>query len=490
MKTHKIFTVVISFMLLSSCSKWIDVKPTDRLAETVLFESKEGFLKALNGIYVEMSSPTLYGQFMTAGHLDAMGQYYMNTLTTQPFFYYMTYDYTQTVTKMGFEGVWQKTYSTVANINVLLEHIGTAPSVTLPEPYYGIVKGEALALRAFLHFDMLRLFGPAWSPESKDLGALPYYRDASRKISPLYSSSEVLTFILQDLQEAATLLQHSDPILTSGVGNTPGPDGTNRFSLRQYRLNYFATQALMARVHLWAGDSDRAGALARAIIDAVQVPGQEIFPFVTPADASNGTTPDRLFATEVMFAMYTTNRVNMHNELFSSAQLVRSRLAPNAGNTSMTRVDAMYDDKNDYRYKIWETETLIGTPLVTNQKYKDYPNITSRFMIPLIRVSELYLIAAESSATIGEANEYINRLRAKRNAFTLTLADQVALDRAITNEYRREFIGEGQQFFYYKRNGFTDIPNHAALTGNKVVTLSSYRVPLPESETALRNDVK
>lgn len=490
MKTHKIFTIIIPFLLLSSCNKWIDVKPTDRLSETVLFESKEGFLKAINGIYVEMSSPTLYGQFLTAGHLDAMGQYYMNTFTTQPFFYYMTYDYTQAVTKAGFEGVWQKTYNTIASLNVLLEHCGTAPTATLPEPYYGMIKGEALALRAFLHFDMLRLFGPAWSPDSKDLAALPYYRDASRNISPLYSSAEVLTFVLQDLQEASILLQLSDPILTNGVGNAPGPDGSNTFSLRQYRLNYFATQALMARVHMWAGDTNRAGALAREIIDAVQVPGQEIFPFVTPADASNGTMPDRLFETEVMFAIYTTNRVNMHNELFSSAQLVRNRLAPNAGNTSMTRVDAMYDDKNDYRYKIWATETLVGTPLVTNQKYKDDPNMTSRFMIPLIRVSELYLIAAETSATIGEANEYINRLRTKRNAFNLTLADQVAVDRAITSEHRRELIGEGQQFFYYKRRGFTDIPNHAALTGNKVVNVASYRVPLPDSETSLRNDVQ
>lgn len=490
MNLHKLLSLILLFLAFTSCNKWIDVKPTDRLAESILFENKEGFLKSLNGVYIEMSNPVLYGQAMTAGTLDAMGQYYVSTSTLHPYFYYMTFNFTQAVTKSGFESIWQKTYTTIANLNVLLENCPNAPSATLPAPYFGIVKGEALALRAFLHFDMLRLFGPSWSASTKDQPAIPYYTDASRQIKPLSSSEEVIALILADLEHAQELLKDADPIITSGVNNVLNPDGSNVFNLRQYRLNYYAVRALLARVYLWSDNREKAGETARQIIAEVQQSGEEIFPFVTMAAATNASDPDRLFSSEVMFGVYTVNRTTMYNTLFSPAQEVGARLAPNPGNTVMTRVDAMYDDKNDYRYKIWENVSLTGIPLTTNQKFKDYVNSTSRYMIPLIRISELYLMAAECSNSVTEASNYVNTIRSKRNSFNLTLTDQGAIDRSLTSEFRREFIGEGQQFFYYKRKRFTEVPNHAAQTGNKVVVVDQYRVPLPDSETSLRNSIQ
>lgn len=334
---------------------------------------------------------------------------------------------------------------------------------------------------------VLRIFGPSWSTADKDLISIPYYKDASREIAPLSSSEEIRALILADLELAQDLLRNSDPILTEGVNNVLNPDGSNVFNLRQYRLNYYAVQALLARVYLWSGNTEKAGQIASQTIAAVQQPGKEIFPFVTAAAASNGSDPDRLFSSEVMFALYTVNRTNMYNTLFSPAQEVRLRLAPNPGNTIMTRVDAMYDDKNDYRYKIWENASLTGISLITNQKYKDYTNSPSRYMIPLIRLSELYLIAAECSPNLTEASDYINTVRAKRNSFDLTLTDQAAMERTVASEFRREFIGEGQQFFYYKRKRYTEVPNHTGLTGNKAVAIAQYRVPLPDSEISLRN---
>ncbi len=488
MNITKIFTV-ISVLLMSSCSKWIDVKPTDRLAESVLFQTKEGYLKALNGIYIEMSHPSLYGQFLTAGQLDAMAQYYMSTSSTQPYYYYMTYDYTQSITKAGFELAWQRAYATIANINVLMENIPDSPNSILPEPYYGLVKGEALALRAYLHLDMLRLFGPIYTTETKDVPTIPYYRDANRDISPLYTAEKITEFLLNDLNEAKELLATTDPIRTSGSKDAAPSEGKegNAFALRQYRLNYYAVQALLARTYLWKGDNQRAWEVATQTIDAIGQADQNIFPFVTHAAATNGDNPDRLFETEVFFAIYSLNRTQMYNNLFSSAQIIPNRLAPNPGNTNMSRVEAMYDDKNDYRYKIWNTETLIGVPLVTNQKYKDHDNYSARYMIPLIRLSELYLTAAECAGSVEQASAFINELRANRGAFQLTLSDYTALQNAITNEHRREFIGEGQQFYYYKRRAFTSIPNHASLTSTKLMSINSYHVPLPDSETALRN---
>jgi hypothetical protein len=49
-------------------------------------------------------------------------------------------------------------------------------------------------------------------------------------------------------------------------------------------------------------------------------------------------------------------------------------------------------------------------------------------------------------------------------------------------------LGEGQQFFFYKRNAYLSVPNHAtvSITPEKTMVLNNYTVPLPDSETSKR----
>ena len=49
------------------CSDWLDVKPSDRVAESTAFSTVAGFRQALNGIYVELNSDALYGDALTCG---------------------------------------------------------------------------------------------------------------------------------------------------------------------------------------------------------------------------------------------------------------------------------------------------------------------------------------------------------------------------------------------------------------------------------------
>ena len=87
-------------------------------------------------------------------------------------------------------------------------------------------------------------------------------------------------------------------------------------------------------------------------------------------------------------------------------------------------------------------------------------------MTPLIRLSELYLIAAECVGLQGEMNVadavglYLNPLRQARNEMPLEITiSTTQLREYIQNEYIREFVGEGQTFFYYKRNELSTIPS-------------------------------
>ncbi|MFZ4860847.1 RagB/SusD family nutrient uptake outer membrane protein [Sphingobacterium sp. Mn56C] len=482
MKIKLLTTLLGLLFAFTSCEKWISIRPTDRLSEDVLFENKEGYLKALNGVYVELANPLLYGQFMSTSVVDVLAQYYFLNSSTQTFYDYTVFNYSASSVKTGFDSAWKKSYALIANTNILLEKCGNAPSARLPERYYNLIKGETLALRAMLHFDLLRLFGPIYNNEGKSKIAIPYATQPKPVIYPLLTAEEVLNRIIDDLTAAQELLLRVDPILTEGVKNTADPLGDNTFNYRQYRLNYFAATALLARAYLWKGDHAQALQYAKEIIQKGQQPTRPIFPMVTFSAATDSQKPDRLFFTEVLFGVYTLNRVKMYDNLFSPTQSPFSRLSFNASNADRTRVEAWYEDKNDYRYRVWENSNVDNAFILTNQKYKDYQDAPGQYMIPLIRMSEAYLIAAECAEPLAEATAYLNAVRTSRNIFSVFPADRDALKNAITNEYQKEFLGEGQMFFYYKRNASQTVPNNQALTGTKNMSLTNYVVPIPDSE--------
>jgi starch-binding outer membrane protein, SusD/RagB family len=111
-------------------------------------------------------------------------------------------------------------------------------------------------------------------------------------------------------------------------------------------------------------------------------------------------------------------------------------------------------------------------------------------MMPLIRLSEIVLMAAECSNTLDEGKAYLNQLRLARKCVDLNPTSMSQLKDFITNEFRKEVVGEGQMFFYYKRNAMTVIPNHAWTfqSQTKNVSLTNYVVPLPISEISIRGN--
>ncbi|WP_293939117.1 RagB/SusD family nutrient uptake outer membrane protein [Sphingobacterium sp. UBA5996] len=484
------YIILISGLTLvaSSCSKWIDVKPADRLGEEQLFVNRAGFMKAINGVYVEMASTDLYGQHMSTGIIDVLAQYYYINGSTHVFDKYNNFVYTEASVKSGFEQIWKKAYELIANCNVILDKCGNAPSEILPQPYFGIIKGEALALRAMIHLDMLRLFGPIYSEDNKYKPALPYIDKISYDISPLLGSEEFTGHVVADLEAGLLLLQDSDPIRTEGVRNQGSPTGENDLYYRQYRLNYYAVKALLARTYLWMGDRTAALKYAEELLTEVHSADKMTFPFVTFASAVSVDKPDRMFSTEVMFSLYNINRKEMYNRLFDVSLQSNNKLSFSNGDVNDTRVRAIYDDNNDFRRRIWQSASNGTTTATTNMKYADVINGPGRYMIPLIRLSEVLLIAAECSPELTKATAYFNSLRTARNCVSLAPVDQAALKAEITKEFRREMLGEGQQFFYYKRNAMQALPNSSTLniSPERTMVLTNYTVPLPDSETSQR----
>ena len=174
-----LYTVLASVVLLTavSCDRWLDVKPYDKISQDELLSSEEGYIKFLNGIYVEMNRDMLYGAALSVEMVEIMGGAYVIGTDNSVWGNYAdlaSYKYGTDYWRARMNETWNKAYSLILNCNLLLENIGKT-GVRFSGDNYKVIKGEALALRAMLHFDMLRLFGPVFS-RYPDMLSIPYYK--------------------------------------------------------------------------------------------------------------------------------------------------------------------------------------------------------------------------------------------------------------------------------------------------------------------------
>ena len=104
-------------------------------------------------------------------------------------------------------------------------------------------------------------------------------------------------------------------------------------------------------------------------------------------------------------------------------------------------------------------------------------------MIPLLRLGEMYLIAAESqSDVLANGTSYVNTLRRNRGISTSLEALTPEL---LKYEYIRELYGEGQLFYLYKRL-FSKVIWSYTDSRNTEPSTNLFVVPLPDSETENR----
>lgn len=493
MKTEIKHGWFLFLLIFCSCNSWIDITPSDRLSENMLFEDRQGFEKAINGIYVGLVDRSLYGRNLSAGSIDLMAQYYKYGSGVDVTARLGAYDYEGSEVKAIFQNIWEKAYALIVNCNIIIEKCETEREI-LSDVYYGLYKGEATALRAMLHLDILRLFGPVYDEASKTTECIPYVTNSDTEISPLLSAEEILNLVIKDLNTALDLLKGSDPIISKGVRNYANSEGgDNSLYYRQYRMNYYAVKALLARAYAWGHDNENALIVAEEILNEVQVEDAEIFPFVTHSVAVDPSVPDRVFSSEVMFSLYDSYRgTEIWDKLF--APTVDQIYTFSDKRLEMGKEYSFYASENDYRYAMWAKYTNTANAEIINylRKYEKVSGgNSSKFnkMIPLIRLSEIYLLAAECSDDFETAKGYLDKVRNNRNCPSSTASETTLMDE-ITKECRREFLGEGQMFFFYKRKAMQKIPNGKWEKDTESETLNmnmgSYVVPLPDSELSMR----
>ncbi len=483
---NKFYWLMGLLLMLTSCEEWLEVKMKDKILENVLYSNLEGYTTALNGIYSEMNSPQIYGEKLSMSVIDVMAQYYdVRSSVDHSMYIYGGYDYRDESYESLFYGVWSKMYSLLANINLLLENCQRADA-PISGDLKNVIMGEAYALRGMLHFDLLRLYGPCYNESTKGTKVMPYMISADRSVRPLQSAEEILGYCIDDFQLALDLLRQSDPVIDHGPKNQDSMDElNNEMSYRQYRLNYYAVCALMARAQLWGGNQEEAKKYALEVVGVTEG-SKAWFPFTSRSAVNSESNPDRVFSTEVLFALYNTSRKDLYTKLFSKEISVNARLTF-YGDQSTGRVGPFYGDEQDVRYSLWKSELADSIVVLYNPRFQESKDPKNQYMIPLIRTSEMFLLLAECADNDTDAAAYINKIRYQRNAMNIYIQEGTR-DSYIAKEFAREMMFEGQLFFYYKRKAMTSIPDGHSVNGTIEMPLTNYVWLLPQQELDNRVD--
>ncbi len=468
------FCSILLLTTLNSCEKFLSETPRTSVSDEQLFATQEGFEQALNGVYVRMGGESLYGDNLSMGYLSALAKNYNVSPNSHLFYSTNTFTYENS---SFINSIWSQAYRSIATLNNMLSFIDERRHV-FSSNRYAEIKGESLAIRAFIHFDMLRLFGANYQNQPQAI-SIPYRKTYTLQVKPAQPANEVIAEILADLTEAETLLA-DDPINSENLNN------------RRYRLNRFAILALKARIYQYIGDKAEASRYANMVIASNR------FPFVENAAIStiNPGRKDRLFTTELVFAL----RVADIGTWTESGDRVYFRFRVSGElNDALSLSEANFRDffeatinPTDFRYQY----LIEVDPAAENTASRRYPskywqtwvsanNETSADRldqtVPLIRISEMYYILADGANTITEALGYLNTVRQHRGITRLltptTINSTTLLREEITKEYRKEFYAEGQTFFWYK---LQNSPTMRLYSG--VVSPEDYIFPIPAAE--------
>lgn len=466
----KIFALIFGSFLLFSCNQWLDVDLADKVTEEKLFSTPQGYSEALAGVYSTMASASLYGRKLTMEDIDILAQYYDYDGVATMYEKIRNYDYSDASSQGRILDIWRNLYFAISETNNIIKWAGKDISILTAEMKNQVL-GEAYALRAYLHFDLIRMFCPDVKQSPKAAG-IPYNLEFGVSLPPVYSVEEAVQLVVNDLKEAEKLLAE-DP-----VKNVKPYEMSNKNEADKYvaRINLYGVKALLARVSLMRGDKTSAIKYGEEIIESGRF---RLLDFAS-TDKSDQEI-DILFSDEHIFSLRNKNLSDYTQNLHYPEITSTSTRFPYL---TFGNVSTMYESNNDdIRFIKWfSVVNGYFTKYNVDNKLKFFPKM------PMIKLSEIYLILAESYLGRDDVKAlfYINELRDHRirnNSHWGYLTMEYILQ-----EIKREFIGEGQLWYAYKRLN-AGVPTNSGIIG--VIppgdNIFVFPVPLKEIETGNRN---
>jgi tetratricopeptide (TPR) repeat protein len=417
------FILLISLSFTACNDDFLEYKPDNAFTAEDRIANKADLVTYLNGMYDALSySSTFGGQFALISELMSDG----------------------VDMSRSDNGDWQAHYSRTTDIflgttrtmmETAFKAIGRANNVLLNMPRITDltdeerkrIEGECKFVRGMVHFEVVRFFGQpfGYSADNSQLGIAPRLSYGTEVVNRA-TVGEVYQIAIKDLKEAASML--------------PGTNGNYATS--------WAAKAMLAKIYFQMNDFQNAYAYADDVI--------ENGGFAMDTDFNTKYRSGNEASKEIIFSLVTSN-INFDNANGGFRDYFRVNISDNTvGVYSSKDIFTAANSNDDLRGKSWFKDASGAYICTKFDVDKAYNN-------PLIHLTEIKLIRAESAAELGQnlakATDDLNEIKVRAGVPELTTPPAVT----IINESRREryieLYFENNRLHELKREAIKDNPN-------------------------------
>lgn len=451
---NMIVTTVL-FLSLASCEKsFLELKPPTSLTPEFALATEADLQVALRGAYAGLKSTALYGRsLMVLGDMMADNTY-QSALNTNRYTNFNLYNYL--VTDGDVAGLWNASYTVILRANNIINS-PIADNANIQQ-----IKGEAYAIRALAYFNLVRYFASPYTLDPSKLG-VPIITTYQADLKPERAKiADVYTLINKDLTQAFTLMTKF----------------TNSSQFSKY-----SAKALQAKVYLAMGDKTNA---KTAALDVITNSGFTAISSAAHTGYWAGVAP----RTDKVETLLEISFDAVANNAFDALSYIYLQ-SGNYGD--MLCSSELYDlfETADIRKSLYATGTRGGLASVFVNKYGSFTGDHSDTKV--IRMSEMYLIAAEASypSNTADALKYVNEVTSRRGATAIASSGSALLEDIIT-ERRKELAFEGERYLDMQRlqRNIARSKNYPAAALS--IDFTNYRriMPIPQGELDANPSIK
>ena len=417
--------VIAAAMLLGGCSKLNQV-PTTSVLASQLFKDTVSLNEAVVGLYSTLEVQEYYGAYFPLladlNSDNGIAGGYNNTSLNE------FGAYSVTSSNIFIQNMYVALYYSIATANAILAgEKGITDTSSDAQQLLASVRGQALAIRAMAHFDLLRSFGYHWDLSSPyGIPVVTTVQTAS-DIVPRSTVAATYAAIISDLTQADSLLSGE----TSRDANYINPAIVN---------------ALLARVYLYMKDYTDAANYATLVINdgAFSLLDQNNFPSIYTSKLSKESVFELPFnqqnQSEYNISTYARPDAASTEVLFIASQALQTFFQNRPADLRINLLD--YSSPNFQP----NGRTLKYSSDITQKDNSAY----------VIRIAEMYMIRAEALGRMGGGLADLNTIRVNRGLAALAptdVPDDPTYAQAIADEDRAEFNFEGHRYFDLARTG-------------------------------------
>lgn len=437
MKKINIILALFLTLVFASCEGFLDVKPSNQGDSASSIKTAADANVFMNGIMRKMSSGSYYGRnFILYGDVKGGDL----AITSQGRGYDGLYTFNHSAESGSWSGYWSQMYHCLTQVNTLINNVAKIEAEGSEAERLAEFGAQALTLRGLIHFDLVRLYGQPYTQNKEALG-VPVVTDlVDASAQPTRNTvAEVYAQVVKDLTDAQK----------SGALAKGTKDGF---------IGYWANLAIQARVYQTMGNHTEALKVAKEIIDAKkytlyandewvdswaeQFGSESIFEIaIFPDEGDMGTS-----SLGYLLRRYKDGSTKAMGWFMGSDYFI-TRLA---------------QDKDDVRHGVMSFDEVSEDHMGACYKYAgglskggDGKSSATAVNIKVIRLSEIYLIAAESALATGDkdnAAKYLQEIRKRSPNMAPATSANITLD-MILDEKSKEMFGEGQRYFDMLRLG-------------------------------------